>query len=406
MLAAVVAAYCVIFGCTMIFGWMPTWSAVGVEPMSLPFGDLRAITGATTTIDRGLDPLTDNVGDPWGRPANYPRVWMNTAHALRLTPATTDGYGVVLLGCFIASLVILAPLITSASDAIVVFLFAVTPATLLAVERGKIEFVLLALVCGVTAARRSWMRVVLLSAATLLKLFPVFALGALTLTRRGARRYGIIALAVIGAWAYHARTDLRLIQSSIPVDSRTAYGLSSLAFGISHALGGRHQASWALAVFSSAAAAVSGWWLARVTCPTDGSTEPVSERRAVGLILAASIYIGTFLAASNYDYRLIFLLTALPFLNASRNASAAAVSWTATVGTALIFVAMSEVPLRTALGHAGSGINDVAKIATIGTLVWGLTVVWLTRTRGGVPSAASASRSAGGSSSARPQVRC
>lgn len=373
--AAVIVTYVVIFSCTLLFGWMPTWSTVGVRPMSQPFGDLRAITGATLTIDRGLDPLKDNVGDPWHRPANYPRVWMATAHALRLTPRTTVPYALVLFLFFIGSLAVMARLVAKGSDAVVFYLFAVTPAALLCVERGKIEFVVLTLVCGVTAVRQPTARVGLLTGATLLKLFPVFGLAAFTVVSRRARWIGLCAFGLIGVWAYYARADLRLIQSSVPVDSQGAYGLSSLAIGLWHITGGDRRVSWALAIVISVSAASLGWWLARAGSPIDpATTEQLSGARTVGLLMAASIYIGTFGVASNYDYRLVFLLPALPFLNALRHAGIAKISWMATFGIATMLVAMSETPLTVAFGHAGAGINDIAKIATIGTLTWALTL--------------------------------
>ncbi|HEY3883970.1 MAG TPA: hypothetical protein VGL62_02090 [Vicinamibacterales bacterium] len=214
----------------------------------------------------------------------------------------------------------------------------------------------------------------LLTVATLLKLFPVFALAALTLTRRRARWAGIIALALIGTWAYRARADLRMIQSTVPLDSRGAYGLSSLAMGIWHIVGGNRRVSWALAVLLSIGAGFAGWRLARSNTSIDPLASQISDARTVGLMLAWSIYIGSFVAASNYDYRLVFLLPALPSLNDLRQARAGTVSWTAVIGIATILLAMSEVPLTAAFGHTGTGINDIAKIATIGTLTWALTL--------------------------------
>ena len=163
-------------------------AGVGVDPMSLSFGDLRAITGATVTIDRGLDPLAFQCRRSVGR-RGYPRIWSNTAHALRLTPETTDAGGLVLFAAFIASLALLAPVVTTKSDAVLMDLCCVTPAAMLAVEPGKIDFIVLLLVCSAVASGRApWLRQGLLTAATMLKLFPVFAIPGL---RRptGARGY-------------------------------------------------------------------------------------------------------------------------------------------------------------------------------------------------------------------------
>jgi hypothetical protein len=101
-----------------------------------------------------------------------------------------------------------------------------------------------------------------------------------------------------------------------------------------------------------------------------GVVDPVQDRRVMGLLIAAAIYLGSFFAGPNYDYRLVFLVLALPFLNAVRRNGAGAVSMVAAGGVAAVLIAMSEVPLTSAFGHAGTAVNDLSKVGLVGLLSW------------------------------------
>jgi hypothetical protein len=63
---ALIVTYGAIFAATTAFGWTRTWRVVGVDSMSPSFADLRTLTGVPSTIGRGIDPLRENPGDPWG----------------------------------------------------------------------------------------------------------------------------------------------------------------------------------------------------------------------------------------------------------------------------------------------------------------------------------------------------
>ena len=111
---ALVLTYTAIFGLSATIGWTRTWRAVGVDSMFPPFADLRTLTGASITVAHGIDPLRQNPGDPWGRPLNYPRVWIPIVRTLRLTPATTPIFGGAVAALFIASLIWAAYALTDA----------------------------------------------------------------------------------------------------------------------------------------------------------------------------------------------------------------------------------------------------------------------------------------------------
>src|SRR5262245_12606830 len=52
------------------------WPRLGVPPGPSLFFDARNLTAAWECQRLGYDPLYESPCDPWGRPVNYPRVWL------------------------------------------------------------------------------------------------------------------------------------------------------------------------------------------------------------------------------------------------------------------------------------------------------------------------------------------
>jgi hypothetical protein len=59
-------------------GWTQTWSMILGPTITLEpyFADMRTVQGALSSIQQGFNPQLVNPGDPWGRPMNYPYVWV------------------------------------------------------------------------------------------------------------------------------------------------------------------------------------------------------------------------------------------------------------------------------------------------------------------------------------------
>ena len=77
--AAVVLFFVVLLSFRAITGSIP-WAHVGVRPASLSFADLRSVTSAWDCERHGTPAFPTNPCDPFGRPANYPRVWISLWH--------------------------------------------------------------------------------------------------------------------------------------------------------------------------------------------------------------------------------------------------------------------------------------------------------------------------------------
>jgi hypothetical protein len=97
-----------------------------------------------------------------------------------------------------------------------------------------------------------------------------------------------------------------------------------------------------------------------------------SALRGEAFAIAGAIYGGTYLVAANYDYRLVFMLPAVPLLNSAR-AETTRMTWFGIAGLVSLALAMSEAPLTLALHRAGTMINVAAKVVLLGIAACGIT---------------------------------
>ena len=143
--------------------------------------DMRVIQGAVITVESGLNPQASNPGDRWGRRFNYPMLWVAIGKVLELanksrfilicTALTLLFAGICsfLIFCF-PSFGLLASMVSTA--------------TLLGIERGNIDLVVFCLLFPAALWLPKLWSLIPLLLATLLKLYPVFALGALLINRQ------------------------------------------------------------------------------------------------------------------------------------------------------------------------------------------------------------------------------
>lgn len=288
------------------------WAKVGVEPGDASFVDLRSVTSSWDCHRRGIEAFPDNPCDPFGRPANYPRVWTRFGR-VGLGEGDTAWLGVAIAVVFFAAaLAVAGPLTRGEGVAYAAVLLA--PATLLGVERGNVDLLMFVLVCsGLLLLRRNaWVGAAPIVLAAVLKLFPAFALAPLV---RGRWRWTAAATsaAALAAYAVVTRNDIRALRHAIPrvvVDSYGA-GVVVEAWRLAHVGFVESPAAvrWArLGVVALAlllAGAIALWGRARPA---------PDERRLDAFVGGAAIFLGTYVFGNNFDYRLVFLVLCVPQL--------------------------------------------------------------------------------------------
>lgn len=286
-------------------------NVLGVPSMSPTFADLRAVTSGWDCLHRGLAFLPVNLCDPWGRAPNLPQLWLAPG-LLGLDQSSTDA-----LGLLIATAFVLATLAwvgrSGFRETAIVLLALLSPAAMLGMERGNVDLVEFGLVAlglvafGLAAGRGGILAGALgaatLSLAAMLKFYPAFALVPLAVRTRWA----LVALVAFGVYFVATASDIAAINSHLDWPNSYAYGLVPVAA----ALGGlppQREILWLLTGLLVLAVLA----IAVVPSVRKSSRLTSTSTFEMGYVAASAIYVGTFLLAATYPYRLVFLILAIP----------------------------------------------------------------------------------------------
>ncbi|MEZ6038428.1 MAG: hypothetical protein R3F29_13170 [Planctomycetota bacterium] len=298
----------------MVSGAWSLLSRLGVPVLELPWADVRTLTGAGVALERGLDPMVENPGDPWGRPFNYPRVWLLLPR-LGLSAADSALLAWVMFAALCGGLWALRPLLTTRRGAWLLAAGALAPTTWLGLERANSDLLMFGLVAIATllADAHRVAAVTAVGLAAVLKLYPIA--GAVTLIglRRGPTLRAMLPLGLAFAtYVLWIRDDLRPMQQAAAHAPWLAYGLELVPCLVSKNTAVNATAALgAAAVMLLATAAFALLTRRHVRLGAAGS--PASLR---GFRAGAAVYLGTFLLGHSFDYRLLFLLLTVPQLAA------------------------------------------------------------------------------------------
>ncbi|MBL8750439.1 MAG: hypothetical protein JNK78_14850 [Planctomycetes bacterium] len=335
-------------------GWMTARdsfdpvTALGVRTMEPHFADVRTFTGARVALDRGLDPLVENPGDPWNRPLNYPRIWLLPAY-LGVGPGQTKACAIAIFAAFLAGLLALAPLVRTPGTAALLLAIVFSPVAWLAVERANSDLLVVAILIAAArfAASRPAAAAFAVTTAAVLKLFPVFALPGLASGRRGSFRSVAVAAAVFVAYAIWIRADLPSIARNLQTWHPISYGITLMPRAAADAMGWSYAVLLTIAATALGAVAVLALRLRRRVRITGAQDAGAFAAFRVG----APVFVGTFCLGSNFDYRLLVLLLVGPQLVAwvrsarlRRPAMLAATTVVLTVWSATWRLALAPLP--------------------------------------------------------------
>lgn len=302
-------------------GWKQGWQAWGVSAREPAWIDTRVITAGVLTRAEGGNPYVDNLHDPARRPFNYPPIWLSLLPARLSEP----GYATFALGsagvALISLLVWIGPL--GALEGILLGALLLSPAALLAVERGNTDLIVFALTAlglaclGHPGCILPLAGIATLFCAAMLKFYPVAALGVVAVFGparfRKAAMLAMLAFAVSVALQWDAmRTGI----SNTQIGAVHSYGRNVLPFCLELM---RNFHGWNIdrlqlediALAMTAACAAFAAWQGSKLGPPEQSL-PVTQH--CGALTGAGIYLVTFAAGSSFQYRLWFALLTLPWL--------------------------------------------------------------------------------------------
>jgi hypothetical protein len=317
LLYAYCAGICSVLVLILSRGWLDAWSKLGLPSLVPYFADLRTIQGAIFSESAGFNPQQMNPGDPWDRIMNYPLVWLDLAKILRLSDESHFlVFGLVLIVCFLLATAEL--LRRYPSFLLLLLLF--SGSSLLAVERGNNDLFVFVLVFVSLVLPRVWQPFIIFFAVGL-KAYPIFSILSFSQSKRGwiattflfllataslIPQYGNISRGNTGGGylSYGLKTNMQFFEK-----------FQEHAFSKYNNLSKMVIVGLLLAIFVLVIACI---WVLRwrlneaLQVSRDSSFHKKIEVRM--FLAGAGIYCGTFVMSSNWDYRLIFLLLCIPFL--------------------------------------------------------------------------------------------
>ena len=318
-----VAVYFTAIVCGRLLWAFDLWPYLGVPAHPKPFIDARNLTAAWDCQRLGYDPLYQSPCDPLGRPLMYLRTWLLLG-VFGLDQSDTFVLSVVLVAAMFVSFAVLAGPVP-AGTGVMFAVAACSPAVMFAVERANMDVALFSVVTLAILLWRSFPNparvlspaIVLLAATA--KVYPVFALPAFLATRsRVAARVALLCLAAFAVYFAFSLRDIQHVTAIAPQGDHLSYGARILPAHLYHQFGADHWAGPRIVKQLLALIPLSLLVIAfavqvhRMLAPADDQT--VSTASLLAFHVGALIYLGTFAAANNFDYRLVFVLLTLPQL--------------------------------------------------------------------------------------------
>jgi hypothetical protein len=318
-----VGAYLAVVAIARLVWHVDIWPRLGVPSGPSLFYDARNVAAAAECRQLGYDPLVDNPCDPSGRPMNYPRIWL-LLRFMGLHESQTLIFGTVIILLFLASILLLMGRLSLSQGALVAMAVC-SPAVMLAVERANMDLVLfsvfvLAVFMWRARATMPLSPTVVLFAAVA-KLYAVFALLAFVVIGGRRVRWAIAAcFAFLGIYGVATLRDIKAISGAPEGGLLYSYGVRILPGYLYHQV---VPAEWRGGMVAAQAIAVVPFLVVAVAVSVQARRRlsPVLSH-AVGqwspallaFLLGALVYLGTFAARKNGDYRLVFLLLTVPQL--------------------------------------------------------------------------------------------
>jgi hypothetical protein len=295
-------------------GWVRTWRAFGVPSMTPQFLDSYNISTAVETLHGGRDPLVMNLGDPYHRPMNYPRVWLYLFSAAGITPGNVSTAAVLLCVSYLACVSFLIAQTRHAVDALILLIASLSISPMLAMERGNNDMVVFSLIFVACFVTNRYLKSGLYSAAALLKFFPLIAM-IIDAMRRPIkeRMLAILPILLVVTLILLQWRDLVLIRHGTPVSRSMSYGTLSLQADLLH-----KTARWGFLSSMGWTVVIECWLIGALAIRKawgnlwELDTSISSSKFAESFSVFGAIYVFTYAIGSNWDYRLIFLLPTLP----------------------------------------------------------------------------------------------
>ena len=286
-------------------GWTKTWLALGIPSPESPFGDMRAVQASVASARRGLNPQVANGSFA---KMDYPKIWIEIAKFLHLD-SNVNFYAFV--GLYEIAFTLFCALILWRYSSYYILSLCLSTSVLLGIERGNNDLFAFDLL-GAVAFVGIPIFFGCVIFASILKIYPFSALavipfGGFRMSQTKTLSASFITLLTLISWIKQIPTISR--GNSATSGGHLTYGILVIS---------KLTKNWTLlsrfALFLLISAILV---LLLSVIVSKFNFDPIfqTDKESELLFLTgAVIFISTFLATENWDYRLIYLIMCAPFL--------------------------------------------------------------------------------------------
>jgi hypothetical protein len=329
--------------------------AFRVDSTSPSFADTRTVTNSIDCLLSGQDPYTVRSFDFLNRVYNYPPIWLGLRY-LGVTGRSTNLMAAMMAALFIVALLVLFN-VRIWPGAILVFLALISRPVLFAIERGNTDlFIFSLLVFGFFLIERQRdeikriCKAILIVILVVLKLFPIATVVVFIRNRRGLITALAVAALSLAAFLITSGRRVPLILRNTPQMTYFSYGaypvlaaiVSPISWTIGQIVDHHHGIASVIAIFVACSSVAVGTAYRRRLyrfLPELNFDTPTGCIAISGL----AIYLFSFVSGASFEYRLIFLLGPLAFLEESINRGDRLHALPASVLLVLFLVTRSEI---------------------------------------------------------------
>ena len=301
--------------------WNLFWSSLSIPPQT-PFSDLKAHIHFYQCYINGVDIYNDNCNlIPQGNAniSTHPKIWLHLVSILNLD--NEKFYFFFIFLAFTFYFIFLISIFSSFKNLESKFLFLIftfSTTNFILLERFATDIIIFIIVFIILNINKKNIQACLIFFGILLKYYPVF----LTSIFINNKKYLIIMSSIFSLFLIFFYIDqIKLVSSNIlEVALMIAYGTRSISKAIYH-LSNEYDLFFKkfnyeiyrdaliyLSVIYSSLLAVIGY-----ICQCEFKIK-LNDKFNIYFLGGSSLYVGTYIFGSNFDYRLIFLIFTIPYI--------------------------------------------------------------------------------------------
>jgi hypothetical protein len=283
--------------------------ATNVPGMAPFFADLRSIPSLDQLMQYE-NLRIDNSVDPWGRPFDYPKIWIYILEPFRVCRDPYACLGGLQFLIFLGVVICLIWSVKSPRSVLPIVVLAVSPPVTLLLERGNNDGLVFLLVLISVRWRGPFRTPFFIALAGGLKVFPLAALP-FVFRLKNPVPY-LLALVITSSMLVSAFVDLREIHLAKEASERLSYGIPSFArlFGAYMPKFPGYEFTNSMLTLLSAAiftlAVLLAYFLFRKAYHRLADQVEKSKNDTYILVIFGTIFLFTMLVSTNWAYRIVF----------------------------------------------------------------------------------------------------